>query len=180
MPRVPKVEEAEVRGCCHQSMVMSHWLEGSTNDKWRQHKKTVTCTPQRVPCYSELQHSATQVLKSTISLYFRYFGSPSTGNPPPARAFFIASTVVFSESKVTVAVWFSASVETFETPLIPLRIVPTLAAVPAHLQPGTDKVAVFSAANTGCKPIRQNITNTSTDKNLFFPITSSLLSLESS
>jgi hypothetical protein len=85
--------------------------------------------------------------------------------------------VVFSESKVTVAVCFSASVSTFETPLIPLRIVPTLAAVPAHLQPGTVKVTVFSAAPSDGKVIRQNITNTSTDKNFFFSIKSSLPSL---
>jgi len=111
-------------------------------------------------------------------VYLSNVGSPSTGNPPPARAFVIASTVVFSESKVTVAVWLSESVLTFETPLKPLRIVPTLAAVPAHLQPGTDKVTVVSAAKAGCKAIRQNVTNTSTDKNLFFPIKSSLLSLD--
>ena len=81
-------------------------------------------------------------------------GSPSTGNPPSVRAFFIASTVVFSESKVIVAVCFSESVSTFETPLIPLRIAPTLAAVPAHLQPGTVKVTVLSAARAGARAIR--------------------------
>jgi hypothetical protein len=86
--------------------------------------------------------------------------------------------VVFSESKVTVAVCFSASVSTFETPLIPLRIVPTRAAVPAHLQPGTVKVTVFSAAPADDKVIRQNVTNTSTDKNFFIAIKSSLLSLD--
>ena len=117
-------------------------------------------------------------MSNGTKVYLRNVGSPSTGNPPPARAFFIASTVVFSESKVTVAVWFSESVSTFETPLIPLRIAPTLAAVPAHLQPGTDKVTVFSAAKAGCKAIRQNVTNTSTDKNFFFSIESSLLSLD--
>jgi hypothetical protein len=113
-----------------------------------------------------------------VMVYLRKVGSPSTGNPPSARALFIASIVVFSESKVTVAVCFSVSVSTFETPLIPLRIVPTLAAVPAHLQPGTVTVTVFSAAPADCIAIRQNVTNTSTVKNFFFPIVSSLLSLD--
>ena len=117
-------------------------------------------------------------LYRNINVYFCNCGSSSTGNPPPERAFFIASTVVFSESKVTVAVWFSGSVSTFETPLISLRIVPTRAAVPAHLQPGTVNVTVFSAAPADCKAIRKNVANTITDKNFFFPIKPSLLSLD--
>jgi hypothetical protein len=73
-------------------------------------------------------------------------GFPSTGNPPSVSAFLIASKLLFVPSKVTVAVCFSVSVENFETPSISLRIVPTLAAVPAHLHPGTVNVTVFSPA----------------------------------
>jgi hypothetical protein len=68
------------------------------------------------------------------------------GNPPSVRAFLMASRLLFFSSNVTVAVWFSVSVSTFETPSISLRIVPTLAAVPAHLHPGTVNLTVFSPA----------------------------------
>jgi hypothetical protein len=73
-------------------------------------------------------------------------GFPSTGNPPSVRAFLIASRLLLVSSKVTVAVCFSGSVTNFETPSIFLRIVPTLAAVPAHLHPGTVSLTVFSPA----------------------------------
>jgi len=73
--------------------------------------------------------------------------SLSTGNPPLVRAFFIISTLVFSSSKVTVAVWLSGSVSNFEIPLIPFRIAPTLAAVAAHTQPGIVNLTVVSVAS---------------------------------
>lgn len=73
-------------------------------------------------------------------------GSPSTGNPPSVRAFLIASRLLFVSSNLTVAVCFFGSVATLETPSIPLRIEPTLAAVAAHLHPGTVSLTVFSPA----------------------------------
>jgi hypothetical protein len=79
-------------------------------------------------------------------IYLMISGSPSMGNPPSARAFLIAPRLLFVSSKVTVAVCFSGSVATFETPSMSLRIEPTLAAVPAHLHPGTVSLTVFSPA----------------------------------
>jgi hypothetical protein len=79
--------------------------------------------------------------------YFKNCASPFTGNPPSARAFSIADTSVFSSSNHTVTQWFFVSVVKFETPSIPFRIEPTLAAVPAQTHPGTINFTVLSPAN---------------------------------
>ena len=104
-------------------------------------------------------------------------GSPSTGNPPSARAFLIVSRLLFESSKVTVAVFFSVSVENFETPSRSLRIVPTLAAVPAHLHPGTVSLTVFSPAIADWQVIKQKVSKTTIEKSLFFRMITSFLKL---
>ena len=88
--------------------------------------------------------------------YFKNCASPSTGNPPSASAFLIADTSVFSSSNHTVTQWFFVSVVKFETPSIPFRIEPTLAAVPAQTHPGTINFTVLSPANKDWGVVKTN------------------------
>ena len=106
----------------------------------------------------------------------RNCGSPSIGNPPSARAFLIASTLVFSLVNVTIAVWFLGSVSTLETPSIPFRIEPTLSAVFAHTHPGTVSFTFFSVASEDWQAMKtKKADSKTTNITLLFPITSSFL-----
>jgi hypothetical protein len=58
-----------------------------------------------------------------------------------------------------------------------LRIEPTLAALPAHLHPGTVSLTVFSPAIAGWHAITEKIRIKATDRNLLVFIMSSFLLL---